>query len=253
MTITKRVVRLDPDALAALEDQRAFLRRSLDDLERERDAGDLEDDDYRTLEHDYSERLKSVERAVADGRAEFEASRPPRRPARTALISAGVVLFALICGVVVAHQAGRRDAGGTITGELTQTARERNAQCLTLARDNPVDAVKCYSGVLQDAPDNVESLTYRGWIRVLSGDNQGLSDLRQAVMVDGNYPDVHGFLAIVLFNAGCPTDAAAELKRLDALHPSPLIQQQLDSADLRKKVNDALTAPTTTANACGQK
>ena len=107
--------------------------------------------------------------------------------------------------------------------------------------------------MLKDAPDNVESLTYRGWIRVISGDNQGLTDLRKAVMVDGNYPDVHAFLAIVLFNAGCPADAANELKRLDALNPSPLIQQQLDSAGLRKKVNDALTAPSTTANACGQR
>ena len=163
------------------------------------------------------------------------------------------MLFAVICGVIVANQAGRRDSGATVTGELTKTARERNAECLNMARDKPVDAVKCYSAVLQDAPDNVESLTYRGWIRVLSGDNQGLTDLRQAVMVDSKYPDVHAFLAIVLFNAGCTADAANELERLDALNPSPLMQQQIDSAGLRQKINDALAAPSTTANACGQK
>ena len=253
MTVTKRVVRLDPDALAALEEQRAFLRGSLTDLDREHDAGDLEDDDYQTLKHDYAARLESVERAVAEGKAELAATRAPRRRARTALITAGVVVFAVICGVVVAHQAGRRDTGATVTGDLAKTARERNAECLNLARDKPVDAEKCYTAVLQDAPDNVESLTYRGWIRVISGDNEGLTDLRQAVMADSNYPDVHAFLAIVLFNAGCPADAANELKRLDALHPSPLIQQQIDNAGLRQKINDALTAPSTTANACGQK
>ena len=48
MTVTKRVVRLDPDALAVLEEQRSFLRRSLADLEREHDAGDLDDDDFPT-------------------------------------------------------------------------------------------------------------------------------------------------------------------------------------------------------------
>jgi hypothetical protein len=106
---------------------------------------------------------------------------------------------------------------------------------------------------LQDAPDNVETLTYRGWIRVLNGDNQGLTDLQQAVKVDGNYPDVHAFLAIVLFRAGCPADAANELKRLDALNPSPLIQQQIDGAGLRQAINDALTASSTTVSACGQR
>ena len=182
MTETRRVVRLDADALAALEEQRSFLRRSLEDLEREREAGDLDAEDYRTLKHDYAARLESVERAVDEGKAEFVSSRAPSHPGRTALIVVGVVVFALICGAVVANQAGRRDTGATITGAVAQTARERNAECLTMARDKPLDAVKCYSAVLQDAPDNVEALTYRGWIRVISGENQGLSDLRQAVM-----------------------------------------------------------------------
>jgi tetratricopeptide (TPR) repeat protein len=252
MTVTKRVVRLDADALAALEEQRTFLRRSLEDLEREREAGDLDAEDYRTLKHDYAARLDSVDRAVTEGEAEFAATRAPSRPGRTVLITVGVLLFALICGVVVANQAGRRDTGATITGALAQTARERNAECLNLARDKPVDAVKCYSAVLKDAPDNVEALTYRGWIQVISGNNQGLTDLRQAVMADSTYPDVHAFLAIVLYNAGCPADAANELKRLDALNPSPLIQQQIDGAGLRKKISDALAAPSTTAGSCGQ-
>lgn len=252
VTETRRVVRLDADALAALEEQRAFLRRSLEDLEREREAGDLDAEDYRTLKHDYAARLETVERAVEEGKAEFASSRAPNRPGRTALIVVAVIVFALICGVVVANQAGRRDNGATVTGAVSQTARERNAECLNMARDKPMDAVKCYSAVLQDAPDNVEALTYRGWIRVISGDNQGLTDLRSAVMADSTYPDVHAFLAIVLFNAGCPADAKRELDRLDALHPSPLIQQQIEGADLRKKIDAALTSPSTTANGCGQ-
>lgn len=247
----KRFVRLDPDALAALEEQRVFLRRSLADLELEHDAGDLEADDYRTLKRDYEARLASVERAVDEGKAELAASHEPARPARTAVIVTAVVLFALVCGVVVARSAGRRDAGGSITGEISKTARERNTECLDQARDKPDDAVRCYTSVLADAPNNVESLTYRGWIRFISGDAQGLSDLRQAVMLDGTYPDVHAFLAVVLFRAGCVSDAANELTRLDALDPSPLIEQQV--ADLRTQIKDALAAPSTTANVCGPK
>ena len=81
--VTKRVVRLDPDALAVLEEQRSFLKRSLADLEREHDAGDLESDDYEVLKHDYEARLASVSRAVDEGKAEIATSvRPARRRAR---------------------------------------------------------------------------------------------------------------------------------------------------------------------------
>jgi cytochrome c-type biogenesis protein CcmH/NrfG len=251
VTVTKRVVRLDPDALAALEEQRAFLRRSLVDLEREHRAGDLEDDDYDTLEHDYRQRLASVDRAVEEGRAEFSAIRPERRPLRTTLTVCGVIVFALVCGVIVARSAGRRDAGATITGDINQTARERNTECLTKAPTDPQAAIDCYTKVLNDAPGNVESLTYRGWIRINAGDAQGIVDLRQAVMADSTYPDVHAFLAIVLFKSGCVSDAAAELQRLDALNPSPLIQSVIDQANFRQQIKDALNAPSTTVNPCG--
>ncbi|MBV8387921.1 MAG: hypothetical protein JO155_14100, partial [Acidimicrobiia bacterium] len=40
---------IDVDALADLEEQRRFLVQSLKDLDREREAGDIDDDDYRTL------------------------------------------------------------------------------------------------------------------------------------------------------------------------------------------------------------
>jgi cytochrome c-type biogenesis protein CcmH/NrfG len=245
MTATRRSVQLDPDALATLEEQRRFLQRSLSDLEREHDAGDLDDVDYRTLKHDYEARLDVISRAVEDGQAELAANRRPSNPRRTAAIVAGVVVFALLCGFFVARAAGRRDPGNTITGDISQTARERNTQCLNEARDEPSKAVACYTSVLADAPQNVEALTYRGWIRFVSGDTNGIADLQQAVKLDGKYPDVHAFLAIVLFRAGCVTDAQAELQRLDALNPSPLIAQQV--AALRQQVQQALANPASAA------
>jgi hypothetical protein len=246
--VTKPYVRLDPDALAVLEEQRDFLARSLMDLEREHEAGDLEADDYEVLKHDYEARLGSVQRAVDEGKAEFAAARTPSRSARTALIAAGVVVFAVLCGVIVARSAGRREAGASITGEITKTARERNTECLNEAQTQTAQAIACYTSVLKDAPGNVEALTYRGWIRITNGDAQGLTDLRQAVMNDSTYPDVHAFLAIVLFRAGCVSDASSELARLDALHPSPLVQQLV--GDLRTQITAALTASSTTINAC---
>ena len=56
--------RLDPDALAALEQQRDFLLASLRDLDREHDAGDLDDIDHQTLRDDYTARTAEVLRAI---------------------------------------------------------------------------------------------------------------------------------------------------------------------------------------------
>jgi tetratricopeptide (TPR) repeat protein len=245
MTVTRGSVPLDPDALATLEEQRRFLQRSLSDLEREHDAGDLDDEDYATLKQDYEARLAVVSRAIDEGQAELAANRRPSNPARTAAVVAGVVVFALVCGFFVARAAGRRDAGNTITGDISQTARQRNTECLNEARDDSSKAVACYTSVLADAPQNVEALTYRGWVRFVSGDAQGIADLHQAVQLDVNYPDVHAFLAIVLFRAGCVTDAQAELQRLDALNPSPLIADQ--GVGLRAQVQQALADPASAA------
>ncbi len=242
---SSRKVPLDPDALATLEEQQRFLQGSLRDLEREHEAGDLDDLDYTTLKHDYEERLAAVTHAVDEEQAEFAAARRTSSPARTAAIVSGVIVFALLCGFFVARSAGRRDPGNTITGDITQTAREQNTQCLNEARNDPTKAISCYTAVLVAAPQNVEALTYRGWLRYLGGDAQGVQDLQQAVTLDGTYPDVHAFLAVVLFQAGCATDAQAELQRLDALHPSPLVVDQV--ASLRTQVQQALANPASAA------
>ena len=49
---------------ASLEDERDFLLRSLDDLESEFDAGDLDDADYRRLKSDYTARAAEVIRRL---------------------------------------------------------------------------------------------------------------------------------------------------------------------------------------------
>lgn len=244
MSVRPKSVRLDPDALATLEEQRGFLRRSVADLELEHDAGDLDDDDYAALKDDYEARLASVSRAVDEGKAELAAARPPRSRTRTALVVLGVGVFAVLCGVFVARSAGRRDAGASITGAITQTARERNTVCLSDARSDQKKAIDCYTSVLKDAPQNVEALTYRGWVRYQSGDLEGLTDLRQAVQLDASYPDVHAFLAVVLKDAGCAADASAELARLDALNPPPLMTQLVAPLRAQLQSSSSSSAPT---------
>src|SRR5688500_13837142 len=96
-------------------DQREFLLRSLEDLEREHDAGDIDDDDYRALKDDYTARAAAALRAE---RAAAAAS--PRAGGRGLVALGGIVLFAVVAGLLVAQASGRRNPGDTVTGDITQ-------------------------------------------------------------------------------------------------------------------------------------
>ncbi len=52
------------DRLAELEEERRYLLRSLVDLDREHDAGDVDDLDYQTLKDGYT--VRAVRRAASD-------------------------------------------------------------------------------------------------------------------------------------------------------------------------------------------
>ena len=69
-----RMTRVDLDQLAELEEERRFLLRSLADLEREHDAGDIDDADYATLRDGYTVRAAAVLREIDGGRAQL----PPK-------------------------------------------------------------------------------------------------------------------------------------------------------------------------------
>jgi tetratricopeptide (TPR) repeat protein len=247
LSVPTRTFRLDPDALAVLEEQRAFLRRSLDDLEREHEAGDLDEIDYATLKHDYEARLGGVTKAVEEGKAELRAAVPRADKRRTRVIAAGVLAFALLCGFGVAHFAGRRTAGGTITGNPNQTSREQLSQCLaeaTQGQGNVTGALKCYDQVAQRDPTNLEAKTYAAGVRIVQSDLSRINDLIDVATQHPEYPDVHAFLAIAFNQLGRKDSALAELKKLDALNPPPIITQLVDP--LRTELTSAsTTAPTT--------
>jgi tetratricopeptide (TPR) repeat protein len=214
--------RLDPDALAALEEQRDFLRRSLADLDREREAGDVDDVDYATLRADYERRAAAVDRAITEGRARFAAARRRRSPVRTIAVAAAALVFAAVVGLVVAQAVGRREPGqplaGGVGGESTST-RDELARCLDLgSRRRVLDALQCYDAVLEREPDNVEAMAYRGWLLHLAGlPYEALPWLDRAVEVDARYPDVRVFRAAVLRLLCQPDDAQADLDALDGL------------------------------------
>lgn len=215
---------MNPDRLAELESERRFLLRSLEDLDREFDVGDVDPDDYTTLRDGYVSRTAAVLRELDEGRRTL-ARTTPRRWGRTLAAVATVVALGLLAGWLVARESGQRLPGQVATGG---SVGDRPSVLLSQARamglNNPLSTLELYDRVLVIDPDNVEALTYRAWVLVLASAaaspdvvNAALArsrdDLTQALRLDPSYADAWCFAGILGLRAG---DSEAEVRdRLD--------------------------------------
>ncbi|MFI5044668.1 MAG: tetratricopeptide repeat protein [Acidimicrobiales bacterium] len=247
MTAPSSVRRLDPDELARLEEERDHLLSSLEDLEAEHDAGDMDDLDYETLRDDYTRRAGVVLRAIDEHRSVIATARQTsRRPGRTIAIVAGTMVFALVAGVVVAQFSGQRGSG-TLTGN-DPTVREQLSDCQATSRDDPGKGVDCYAAILKNQPDNVEALTYQGWAYIRDDDiTEGGTVLARAVELDPNYPDARVFRAIVATRAGDFATAAAEIDRFFRNKPSQAAVSVLEQQGLERTIFFGSISPATAA------
>lgn len=199
---------MNPDRLAALEEERRFLLRSLNDLEREFEAGDVDDVDYRALKDGYTVRAASTLRAIDEGRSALPPRPPVNWPRR---IGSGAFVLLLI-GVVwwaLSASSAQRLPGQEITGDPVNERQLVLAQARAVQSQQPAAAAALYEQVLDDEPDNVEALTYRGWTLTLSvfGETdsavidetlrEAVDLMAEAIEIDPTYPDPHCFLGIV--------------------------------------------------------
>jgi len=232
------VSRLDPDSLAFLEEERDFLLRSLDDLDKEYAAGDVDDSDYQDLRDGYTKRAADVIRAIEAQEADFEATRPPRSWARQALAVAGVVLVALIAGVVLARAVGFRAPSDSATGDIRQSTRTLLVEAQAVAGSGEFDtALEMYDEVLTSDPSNAEALTYKGWLLWQTGESEEAAEvLADAVAADPAYPDARVFSAVVAARGDRYEDAAEHLVAFDALDAPQQMIDLVDASGVRSEV-----------------
>lgn len=223
------------DRLAALEEERQFLLRSLTDLEREHEAGDVDDLDYRTLKDGYTVRAAHVLREIEQGRGELPAAKP-RRWSRVIAVTAAVVVGSIGIGFALAGAWGERSSGQEITG-LTPGDESRivltNARDAMSAGDFPT-ANALFAEVIEmeraRGRENAEAVAYFGWTLALltrqNPDQANAADryaaaviaLSQATEIEPDYADPHCFLAIVEFQFR--GDAQAALPHIDRCEAS---------------------------------
>jgi hypothetical protein len=241
------------DRLAELEEERAFLLRSLDDLDREHDAGDIDETDYATLRDGYTARAASVLRAIESAQAERPAT-PPRNWRRLAIWGAVVLVVAVAAGVLVAWASGDRLPGDTSSGDIAQNVTSELAEARSLQASDLKGAIQRYDEVLQVEPDNAEALAYRGWLVALVGAQGNATDLVQkgeqslqrAMQVAPSYADAFCFEAIVRFRMfSDAAGASAPVQQCLALNPPQEVLGLVQG--LKQEIDAAVAGSTTTA------
>lgn len=215
---------LTPDEQQQLEEERDFLLRSLDDLEREHEAGDVDQADYHALKDDYTRRAAATIRSLGAK----QVARPAQRAiSRSALLwSVGVVLFAVLAGVLVARSSGRRGAEDGLTGEVSNSVLALIDRAQTAANTGDLDrAIELYGEALQQQPSNVEALTYRGWLRFQAGELvEGRADIDRAIQLDPSYPDAHFFKALLFMRDKKSDDAIKEFSLINFDNAPPEVK-----------------------------
>jgi tetratricopeptide (TPR) repeat protein len=236
---------LDDQQLALLEEEREFLLRSLDDLDAEYAAGDVDEVDYRALRDDYTRRAANVLRAIEQRRAKVAA---PRKRSRSGAIVwiAGILLVGGIAGLLLGRATGGR-GGGEMSGDIRLSTRSLiNEAQLAFGEGDTEKAIELYDEALGIAPGNVEALTYRGWTIFRSGGDaeEALADLDEAVAVDPSFADARVFRASILLDQGDAGAAGEELAVYDTIeNRPPMADQLLVSFRLRERVALAAVEP----------
>jgi tetratricopeptide (TPR) repeat protein len=204
---------VEPGERWSLLDRRDFLRRSLEDAEREHAAGDLGDADYALLHRRDEARLAEVEarldaleagttqaptdtdgpKAKAPARAGATSARPGRarratghrlrRPRRRAWLGVvGTLVVVAGAVVLVVSLTSTRLPGQVATGGVELSGQRLVEQQLNQAavlddQGNVVEALQLYQEVLAESPRQSTALAEAGWLEWESGSGAGEGSL----------------------------------------------------------------------------
>ena len=223
----------------ALLEERDFLLGSLDDLEAEYAAGDLDDADYESLKADYTTRAARVLRAIEAGEQPAPIKAPTAK--RTGWMwLAGIAVVATLAGILVAQFSGSRTLNDTITGDIRVTTRELLLEAQQLLGEGDLDAaIDVYDDVLELSPANTEALAYKAWFLRLQGNVDAARPLvEDAVAIDPEYADARVFATAIALDVGDVDAAKGHLDAFDQLDAPPFIEQLVVQQGLRDRLAD---------------
>ncbi len=156
---------------------------------------------------------------------------------RRRLLRLGGVTLVVLASLVY-YFAAIRPSQSTAATVAVADAELSQAVNLTLIGQD-VQALKLFSAVLHKDPIQVQALSYEGWLLFQAGERakskalivKGRSLVLEATQLAPNYPDAHGFLALIeIYDGNNRTQAAVEFKHFLADGASPQLKLALTGA-----------------------
>ncbi|MCU1429365.1 MAG: cytochrome c biosis factor [Actinomycetia bacterium] len=275
----------DREKHESLEAERDFLLRSLDDLDNERAAGNIDDATYARLHADYTARAAAVLRQLRDG---LDLAPTVARPVtrRRQVLTLGVIaVFALTSAGLLVQSVRQRGPGGSLTGNNPNTtvpAKQREATLVAAVAQHPKDyaarialaryylgtdlrkAVAAYDTAAQLDPTQPEPLAYGAWIRAIAARQlkpgnrdrtlllkTAFDRFNQAIKIGPGYADTFVYRAIVWLQLGNPKRAIPDFQRFLQLAPQDhpqraMVLGALAQAEAAVNAGSATTASPTT-------
>ena len=251
-----------------LRDEEQFLVRSLEDAEREREAGDLSEEDFGLLVARDRARLAEVRRLLAEASSEPLRPKPvgdgdrvgrataPAKPRRRRwwLAAMGVVLVVAGLVLLVLDLVSPRLPGQTATGGVSlnadQKVERQLAQAAVLVEQHKLQsALRVYDTVLTEDPRQPEALAQWGWLEWGIGERTHDAKLAQAggafvdeaLRVDPRFTAAHLYLGTIDEAGGDDAAAAVQYGQFLAAHPPAVLVR--DSRLVIEKAYQALGRP----------
>jgi cytochrome c-type biogenesis protein CcmH/NrfG len=216
-----------------IRDEITLREASLADARRELAAGELTRLQAATIEAREELALRQANEELGEATAEDARRRPSRRRRRWVLL-AGLGCFLVAVIVILWSSLAVRQAGNSVTGNVSLGRAQQVTQLLTeaeadVANGNVVAALSAYQQVLTLSPKNVAALTQIGWLDFSAGSSNtnptlvslGIKDLRKAITYAPRDPAPRLYYAIVADSTpGNVALAKSEFKVFLALKPS---------------------------------
>ncbi|HEX3650260.1 MAG TPA: tetratricopeptide repeat protein, partial [Pseudonocardiaceae bacterium] len=210
---------VDPD-----EDLRRGLLRQLRDLDNDREAGKLTEDEHRALrvpvETEAVAVLRRIDRRVGSGELTtgLREIRPVAKPApaprrrRRLRLGIGVAAGLIVAGGVVALLTGTispRQAGGTISGGVAAQ------QPVPAANGSADNAVAQAQAVVRQHPEDINAhLGLADAYLAASRPDQAAIEYLAVAQLQPNNPAANTGLALIAFQDGHPADAKSMLDKV---------------------------------------
>ncbi len=211
---------LGPDEVALLEEERDFLLRSLDDLDAERAAGEVEADEYERLRDDYTARAAAVLRSLEAG-VDTRAQAPRSSTRRKVAVGAGVAAFVALAAVLLGGTLGERLPGETVTGNEQLRATEPvTGEPGGPGEPGEPDDLEALARAVEERPRDVEvRLSYADALLEAGEGAEALRQYDEAARLDPANAYPHARAAFVVFNAGLVDEALTRLDEAERVDP----------------------------------